>query len=138
VTGAEHPPDQIGQTHPAVADAMRMMEARPAHPWTLTELAAELHLAPGYLVRLFKSATGLPPMAFLSRHRVEVAAVQLLHTDSPICRIGESVGWPDQNYFARRFRAHYGLSASAYRARFSHNAVRLRTWDGPQRGTTVA
>ena len=116
------------RTHPAVVDAMREMEARPAHQWTLTELAAGLHLAPGYLIRLFKSATGLPPMAFLSRHRVEVAAARLLHTDEPISRIGESVGWPDQNYFARRFRAHYGLSASAYRARFSHNAVRLRPW----------
>ncbi len=135
--GGEHLPDDIGRTHPAVVDAMRMMEARPAHPWTLSELAAELHLAPGYLVRLFKSATGLPPMAFLSRHRVEIAAVQLLHTDQPIARIGESVGWPDQNYFARRFRAHYGLSASAYRARFSHSAVRLRTWDGPQRGSAA-
>ncbi|MET8149342.1 AraC family transcriptional regulator [Actinoplanes sp. NPDC049668] len=122
-----------GQTHPAVVDAMRMMEARPAHHWTLTELAEALHLAPGYLVRLFKSATGLPPMAYLSRHRVEVAAARLLHTDDAISRIGESVGWPDQNYFARRFRAHYGLSASAYRTRFAHNSVRLRSWtDAPK------
>jgi AraC family transcriptional regulator, L-rhamnose operon transcriptional activator RhaR len=106
-------------THTAVLDAMRMMEDRPAHQWTLTELAADLHLAPGYLVRLFKAATGLPPMAFLSRHRVELAAARLLHTDQPINRIGESVGWPDQNYFARRFKSHYGLSASLYRTRFT-------------------
>ncbi|MBU2664306.1 AraC family transcriptional regulator [Actinoplanes bogorensis] len=106
-------------THTAVLDAMRMMEDRPAHQWTLTDLAAELHLAPGYLVRLFKAATGLPPMAYLSRHRVELAAARLLHTDQPINRIGESVGWPDQNYFARRFKSHYGLSASTYRARFA-------------------
>ncbi|WP_371402427.1 AraC family transcriptional regulator [Kribbella sp. NBC_00662] len=108
--------------HPAVLDAMRLMEADPARHWTLTDLAGELHLAPGYLVRLFKSVTGLPPMAYLSRHRVELAADQLLHTDLPISRIGESVGWPDQNYFARRFKSHYGLSASAYRQRF--NAVK--------------
>lgn len=116
--------DEIGaraQTHPAVLDVMRMMEAQPAYQWTLTELACDLHLAPGYLVRLFKSATGLPPMAYLSRHRVELAADRLLHTDQPISRIGESVGWPDQNYFARRFKSHYGLSASAYRASFSHS-----------------
>jgi AraC family L-rhamnose operon transcriptional activator RhaR len=113
------------QTHPAVVQAMRMMEARPAHLWTLAELAADLHLAPGYLVRLFKSATGLPPMAYLSRYRVEIAAAQLLHTDESISRIGESVGWPDQNYFARRFKAHYGLSASAYRARFAHKTVHM-------------
>ncbi len=96
-----------------------MMEADPARQWTLTDLAHELHLAPGYLVRLFKSTTGLPPMAYLSRHRVELAADQLLHTDLPISRIGESVGWPDQNYFARRFKSHYGLSASSYRQRFN-------------------
>jgi AraC family transcriptional regulator, L-rhamnose operon transcriptional activator RhaR len=110
------------QTHPAVLDAMQMMEADPARRWTLTELADAQHLAPGYLVRLFKSVTGLPPMAYLSRHRVELAAERLLHTDLPISRIGESVGWPDQNYFARRFKSHYGLSASSYRQRF--NAVK--------------
>jgi AraC family transcriptional regulator, L-rhamnose operon transcriptional activator RhaR len=112
------------QTHPAVLDAMRMLEERPSYQWTLTELAAELHLAPGYLVRLFKSSSGLPPMAYLSRHRVELAAARLLHTDQPISRIGESVGWPDQNYFARRFRSHYGLSASTYRARFTKTVHR--------------
>lgn len=111
--------DLRGQTHPAVLDAMRMMEADPARQWTLTDLAGELHLAPGYLVRLFKNATGLPPMAYLSRHRVELAADRLLHSDLPISRIGESVGWPDQNYFARRFKSHYGLSASTYRQRFN-------------------
>jgi AraC family transcriptional regulator, L-rhamnose operon transcriptional activator RhaR len=109
-----------GPTHPAVVRAMRLLESSPAYHWTLTELAERLHLAPGYLVRLFKSATGLPPMAYLSRYRVETAAAQLLHTDDPITQIAQSVGWPDQNYFARRFRAHYGLAASAYRRRFSH------------------
>jgi AraC family L-rhamnose operon transcriptional activator RhaR len=113
------------RTHPAVVEAVRMMEDRPEYPWTLTDLADRLHLAPGYLVRLFKSATGLPPMAFLARHRVETAAARLLGSDEPISRIGESVGWPDQNYFARRFRAHYGMSASAYRGQFTRQPVRM-------------
>ena len=125
---------EAGQTHPAVVAAMEMMEERPEHAWTLTELAESLHLAPGYLVRLFKSSAGLPPMAFLARHRVEVAAARLLHTDQPISRIGESVGWPDQNYFARRFRAHYGMSASTYRARFTGNTARLKTMNGAAPG----
>ncbi|GIF26940.1 AraC family L-rhamnose operon transcriptional activator RhaR [Actinoplanes tereljensis] len=111
------------RVHPSVVEAMRRMEARPAHPWTLTELSTDLHLAPGYLVRLFKLSTGLPPMAFLSRLRVELAAEQLLHTDRPINAIGESVGWADPNYFARRFRSHFGLSASAYRSKFAETKV---------------
>lgn len=126
--------EPTGPTHPAVVQAMRLMEARLAHRWTLTELAGALHLTPGYLVRLFKSATGLPPMAYLSRHRVEIAASLLLHTDDPITHIGHNVGWPDQNYFARRFKAHYGLSASTYRVRFRHTAARMRSWTADEPG----
>ena len=41
--------------------------------------------------------------------------------------------WPDQNYFARRFKAHFGLSATSYRARFARDAVHLhhRKLGGP-------
>jgi AraC family L-rhamnose operon transcriptional activator RhaR len=111
--------------HPAVGRAMRLLEADVARRWTLTGLATELHLAPGYLVRLFKAATGLPPMAYLAQVRAERAAVLLLHSDEPITGIGRTVGWPDQNYFARRFKAHYGLSASSYRRRFATRAAHL-------------
>ena len=120
--------DAAGPSHPAVVRAMRLMEAAPERPWTLAELADELHLTRGYLVRRFKATTGLPPMAYLSRFRVEMAAAMLLHDDLSITQIGEAVGWADANYFARRFKAHYGMSASAYRAHFSHNSVRLRTF----------
>jgi AraC family L-rhamnose operon transcriptional activator RhaR len=73
--------EPTGPTHPAVVAAMRVMESRLAHRWTLAELATALYLTPGYLVRLFKTTTGLPPIAYLNRHRVEVAASLLLHTD---------------------------------------------------------
>ena len=66
-------------------------------------------------------------MAYLARVRVEHAAVLLLHSDEPITWIGQAVGWPDQNYFARRFKAHYGLSATAYRQRFATGAAHLQS-----------
>jgi AraC family transcriptional regulator, L-rhamnose operon transcriptional activator RhaR len=119
-------PGQAGPLHPAVGRAIRLLEGDIARRWTLTALAGELHLAPGYLVRLFKAATGLPPMAYLAQVRAEHAAVLLLHSDEPITGIGRAVGWPDQNYFARRFKAHYGLSATTYRERFATQAAHLR------------
>jgi AraC family L-rhamnose operon transcriptional activator RhaR len=118
--------DRPGPLHPAVGRAIRLLETDIARRWTLTALAGELHLAPGYLVRLFKAATGLPPMAYLAQVRAEHAAVLLLHSDEPVTGIGRAVGWPDQNYFARRFKAHYGLSATTYRERFATQAVHLR------------
>ena len=119
------PPGSPGSAHPAVVQAMRLLEADLARNWTLTGLAAELHLAPGYLVRLFNAATGLPPMAYLGQLRAEHAAVLLLHSDEPVTSIGRAVGWPDQSGFARRFKAHYGLSATTYRQRFATRATHL-------------
>jgi AraC family L-rhamnose operon transcriptional activator RhaR len=117
-TGAPDPAPQ-SRPHPAVRRAMRLLESDIARPWTLSALAEELHLAPAYLVRLFKDATGLPPKAYLAQVRAEQAAVLLLHSDDPVTSIGRAVGWPDQNYFARLFKAHYGLSATTYRKRFA-------------------
>jgi AraC family L-rhamnose operon transcriptional activator RhaR len=122
--GAE-PGALAGPVHPAVGQAMRLLEASIARHWTLTALAEDLHLTPGYLVRLFKAATGLPPMAYLAQVRAEHAAVMLLHSDEPITSISRAVGWPDQNYFARRFKAHYGLSATTYRKQFATRSARL-------------
>ena len=112
-------------THPAVVRAIRLLEAQIAHDWTLAELAEQLHLAPNYLGRLFKSATGLPPMAYLAHYRMETAAVLLGRTDRPVAQVAEAVGCTDQNYFARRFKAHYGLSPSTYRLRGSSRERRL-------------
>ena len=118
-------PADPGSTHPAVGRAIRLLEADLARHWTLADLANELHLTPGHLVRLFKDTTGLPPMAYLAQVRAEHAALLLLHSDEPITGIGRAVGWPDQNYLARRFKAHYGLSATTYRKRFATGAAHL-------------
>jgi AraC family L-rhamnose operon transcriptional activator RhaR len=119
------PAGALGSAHPAIVQAMRLLEADLARDWTLTSLAAELHLAPGYLVRLFNAATGLPPMAYLAQLRAEHAAVLLLHSDEPVTSIARTVGWPDQSSFARRFKAHFGLSATTYRKRFATGAAHL-------------
>lgn len=102
-------------SHPVVLRGVQMLEANPFRQWSLTELAAALHVAPSYLSRLFRQHLGLPPMAYLAHWRAERAAALLLGTTRPISDIAEEVGWGDPNYFSRRFKQHFGVSASAYR-----------------------
>jgi AraC family L-rhamnose operon transcriptional activator RhaR len=102
----------------AVTEGIRMMEEDIRRDWNLPELAKRLNVDKSYLVRLFRAHTGSPPMQFLAHIRAERAAVLLLRTGRDISVIGEQVGWSDPNYFARRFKAHFGMSATKYREKF--------------------
>ena len=100
-----------------VGEALRLMADDLARPWRVEELAAAVAVSPAHLSRLFRVAIGRPPMAHLSVLRAEAAALLLLRTPEPVAAVGAAVGWSDPNYFARRFRAHFGASPTAFRGR---------------------
>jgi AraC family L-rhamnose operon transcriptional activator RhaR len=103
--------------HEAVSEAMRLLQRDVARRWSLADLASSVHVNASYLVRLFKAHTGLSPMAYLTHCRAERAAMLLLRTSYPVARIGRETGWSDPSYFARRFKAQFGMSARTYRDR---------------------
>lgn len=107
--------NQKMEVHPIVERGIKLFEDSLAYQWSLLKFSSELAMDRSYITRLFKEHTGLPPMKYLARHRAEVAATLLLRTDLSIAQVGEKVGWSDPNYFARRFKAHFGSSATAYR-----------------------
>ena len=111
-------PYRTNVAHPAVQQAMRLLEASIDDGWTLSRLATEVHLAPGYLVRLFGRTIGVSPMAYLHRIRAERAAGLLIETDLPVAEIGALVGWHDPSHASRRFRACFGVSPQRYRSTF--------------------
>ncbi len=116
--GLEPLPENHRQA-PTLSDAIRNciegFEADPAHPWTLKQLSQQAKLNPSHLSRLFTRATGLPPLAYLNRWRLEQAAMRLVQTEDAVAQIGAELGWTDANLFTRRFRIHFGRSPSAFR-----------------------
>jgi AraC family L-rhamnose operon transcriptional activator RhaR len=111
--------ERLARTPSVVADALRLLAADLARPWRAEELAAAVAVSPAHFSRIFHRAVGRPPMAHLAVLRAEAAAGRLLSTADPVADVGAAVGWADPNYFARRFRARFGMSPSAYRARRS-------------------
>ncbi len=72
--------------------------------------------------RHFKQATGLTPLAYLQRLRVE-RAKQLLETDTAsFDEISYKVGYKDTSFFRKLFVKHTSLLPGAYRARFCRRA----------------
>lgn len=91
--------------------------------WTVGELARISNISESHLHRQFRGQLGVSPIAWLTQARGEAAARLLTTTQLPVAEVGTRVGWPDPNYFSRRFRSIYGVTPSAFRARFTGRAV---------------
>jgi AraC family transcriptional regulator, arabinose operon regulatory protein len=81
----------------------------------LTDIARSIFRSPAYTVRLFKSAAGLSPYAWLQQRRLEAARRLLSETHLPIRSISDQLMFADQQYFATVFHRATGLSPSDYR-----------------------
>lgn len=57
----------------------------------------------------------MPPIAWLTRYRIEQAERLLTSTDKAIAEIAAAVGFPDANYFSRKFRVITGCSPRDFR-----------------------
>lgn len=108
-------PTSHGVVRGHAVSAVGALRSRLAEPWSLTALAAEVHLSPSQLVRAFDATVGASPMGYLRRMRVERMAGLLASTDLSIAEAARSVGWTDPNYASRCFHAFYCLSPTEYR-----------------------
>lgn len=68
--------------------------------------------------RRFAAATGLSPIAYVQRLRVEDAKRRLERTDASVEDIGWRVGYENAAFFRRLFKRTTGMSPGAYRKRF--------------------
>jgi len=93
------------------------MEENIHEPLTANALAERLKINVSYLGRLFKSSMGVSPIAFLSQKRINRAARLLSVTDMRVSEVAKEVGLFNVNYFSRRFRSQFGVSAREYRKR---------------------
>ncbi len=79
-------------------------------------LCDHLHLSPAYFSTLFKRETGMSFTAYVTKVRMEAAAVLLRDTEEKTYLIAGQTGYQDPNYFSYVFKRHFGTSPSRYRA----------------------
>lgn len=87
-----------------------------AHP--VEALIERSKLAARTFKRRFAVATGLAPLEYVQRLRIEDAKRRLERTDAPVDEIAWRVGYEDPAFFRRLFKRTTALSPGAYRKRF--------------------
>jgi transcriptional regulator GlxA family with amidase domain len=101
-----------------IADVQEWIGGNRAVARPVEEMRARSGLAERTFVRRFTAATGLSPIAYVQRLRVEDAKRRLERSDTPVERIAWEVGYEDPAAFRRLFRRITGLAPGAYRRRF--------------------
>jgi AraC family transcriptional regulator, activator of mtrCDE len=97
------------------ARAFAAMLAEPVRGWTLDELAERAGTSRSTIVRLFRTAVNMAPLAFLSELRLSLARHRIPATNLPLCLIAEGVGYQSETAFSRAYHRRFGVSPRAHR-----------------------
>ncbi len=98
-----------------VGTALNALHTRPAHAWTLEELARASGTSRSVLAERFQQLVGSSPMQYLTQWRMLLAANLLSRSNAPLARIAEDVGYQTDTAFSRAFRREYGAPPAAWR-----------------------
>jgi AraC-like DNA-binding protein len=98
-----------------VGRVLGLLHSRPAHSWSLEELAREAASSRSNLAKRFTELVGQPPMQYLAQWRMQVAANLLTQSGAKIAAIGAEVGYDSEAAFSRAFKKATGVAPGAWR-----------------------
>jgi transcriptional regulator GlxA family with amidase domain len=102
----------------AIADAQSWLSTHFSVASPVEEMVKRSGLAERTFKRRFTEATGLAPIDYVQRLRIEDAKRRLERTEAPADEISWQVGYEDGAYFRRLFKRTTGMTPGAYRRRF--------------------
>ena len=103
--------------HPGVHRAQDYLTASLTTPVSLSHLAATSQMSVRSLSRAFKEATGLTPLQYHHRLRLELGSVLLDNPDLSVEAVAERCGFEDARQFRRLWQRTFGTPPSRRRAR---------------------
>ena len=118
---ATRPADETGWVaglrDPAIGRALALLHGGPAEAWTLDMLARRVGVSRSILAERLTHLVGHPPMQYLARWRMQLAARQLTDSAKKISAIGHEVGYESEAAFSRTFKRVTGASPAEWRGR---------------------
>jgi AraC-like DNA-binding protein len=98
-----------------IGRALALLHERVAHDWTLEALAGEVGLSRSAFADRFARLVGEPPMQYLTRWRMQLAASLLTDGSTKVAAIAREVGYESEAAFSRAFKKIAGASPVEWR-----------------------
>jgi transcriptional regulator GlxA family with amidase domain len=104
-----------GVRDPQVGAALRLMHGRPADPWTPDRLARDVGMSRSSFADRFAAYVGIPPMQYLGRWRLQLAARMLETRTVSVGQAAAAVGYQSEAAFNRAFKRVLGQAPGVWR-----------------------
>jgi AraC-like DNA-binding protein len=98
-----------------VGRALALLHERPERDWTVEELAEKVGLSRSSLAQRFTEYLGQPPMQYLTRWRLTIAAQRLRNEHASVARIAADSGYDSEAAFNRAFKRTFATTPAAWR-----------------------
>ena len=119
---------------PIIGKSLMLLHSRTTHPWTIAELAKEVGLSRSSLVERFTKYLSEPPMGYLIRWRLQLAAQALASTSRGVAEIAGDVGYESEAAFNRAFKREFGSPPARYRKEHqTERGYALHAWQKLER-----
>jgi transcriptional regulator GlxA family with amidase domain len=112
-----------GARDPIVGKSLGLLHGRVAHPWTIADLADEVGISRSALVERFTRYLSEPPMTYLTRWRLQLAAQSLKKTSRGLADIATDVGYESEAAFSRAFKREFGQPPGRYRSDYKASPI---------------
>jgi AraC-like DNA-binding protein len=116
-----------GARDPIVGKSLGLLHGRVAHPWTIADLADAVGISRSALVERFTRYLSEPPITYLTRWRLQLAARSLERTSRGVADIATDIGYESEAAFSRAFKREFGLPPGRYRS--DHKGASMGTAD---------
>ncbi len=100
---------------PPTQRALAALHQRPAFDWSVESLATTVGTSRATLARRFTRLVGQPPLAYLRRWRMALAAKALRERDVKLSALAEEVGYRSEVAFHKAFTREQGVTPAVYR-----------------------
>jgi len=113
-------PDQqkgwlAGARDPVIGEALALLHKNPARPWTIASIAHQVGVSRTRFAERFRHFLGEPPMAYLARWRLKLAAEILVSSNANVGEIAAEVGYASEAAFNRVFKSEFGCPPAQFR-----------------------
>jgi len=118
---------------PQIRRALTSIHNAPHVPWSVESLARSVAMSRAAFAKRFSELVGEPPLTYLTRWRMDLAAKLLRESNEPVARIAARVGYISETAFAKAFKRWRKSAPGQYRR--LRNPTHLRS---SKRQTEVA